>query len=354
MKENHKSFNELTDNQRRVYIDTVQVYEAHLDAIEKNRSYTGGMHWKKVKGKEYLFRSRGRHGHGVSLGPRSPETEEMFNSFQRGKQEMKERLDSLRHRLDEQARVCKAALIQRVPSVVTGILRLLNQHDMLGRNLIVIGTNALSAYEAAGGVFFDAPIMATEDMDILWDTRSKLTLAASRNIVGTGLIGILRKADRSFETSSARGFRAINKDGYMVDLIKPLPRNALQRGQPSTLGEPGDLVATEIRNLQWLVSSPKFSQVVIGEDGYPALMIVPDPRAFALHKLWMNEQRDREPVKKVRDRDQAVAVAKLVLQYLPQYRFNASELRMFPLDVVQSGERVVEELQSPSGLDYEY
>jgi hypothetical protein len=73
-----------------------------------------------------------------------------------------------------------------------------------------------------------------------------------------------------------------------------------------------------------------------------------------LHKLWMNEQEDREPVKKVRDRDQAVAVAKLVLQYLPQYRFNAAELRMFPRDVVQSAERVVEELQSPAGLDYEY
>ena len=348
------SFNELTDNQRRVYIDTVQVYGAYLDAMEKNRSYRGGMHWKKVKGKEYLFRSRGRYGHGESLGPRSPETEEILANFQAGKQQMKERLDSLRARLDEQARVCKAALIQRVPSVVTGILRLLAQHEMLGRNLVVIGTNALYAYEAAGGVSFDTPIMATEDMDILWDTRSKLTLAANRNIVGTGLIGILRKADRSFEASGAQRFRAINKDGYMVDLIKPLPRNALQRGKPSTLGESGDLVATELRNLQWLVSSPKFSQVVIGQDGYPALMIVPDPRAFALHKLWMSGEEDREPVKKVRDRDQAVAVAKLMLQYLPQYRFNAVELRMFPRDVVQSAERVVEELQSPAGLDYEY
>jgi hypothetical protein len=96
MKEKYMSFSELNDNQRRVYIDTVQLYEAYLDAIEKNRSYEGGMHWKKVKGKEYLFRSRGRHGHGESLGARSPETEEMFINFQRGKQGMKERLDSLR------------------------------------------------------------------------------------------------------------------------------------------------------------------------------------------------------------------------------------------------------------------
>jgi hypothetical protein len=313
----------------------------------------GGMHWKQVRGKEYLFRSRGRHGYGESLGARSPKTEEMLASFETGKEQMKERLASLRQRLDEQARACKAALLQRVPSVVTAILRLLVQHDMLGRNLVVIGTNALYAYEAAGGVFFDTPIMATVDMDILWDTRSRLTLAASKNIVGTGLIGILRKADKSFEASAAQRFRAINKDGYMVDLIKPMPREALRRGRPSTLGESGDLVVTEIRNLQWLVCSPKFSQVVIGDDGFPALVIVPDPRAFALHKLWMSEQEDREAVKKRRDRDQALAVARLVLQYLPQHRFDASELRMFPLDVVQSAERLFEKLPSPPGLDYE-
>jgi hypothetical protein len=79
---------------------------------------------------------------------------------------------------------------------------------------------------------------------------------------------------------------------------------------------------------QWLISSPKFSQVVIGEDGYPASLVVPDPRAFALHKLWLSEQSDREPVK-------GLAVAQLIIQYLPQYQFNTSELRMFPKDVVQ-------------------
>jgi Nucleotidyltransferase len=54
-----------------------------------------------------------------------------------------------------------------------------------------------------------------------------------------------------------------------------------------------------------------------------------------LHKLWLSEQADREPVKKQRDHDQGLAVAQLIIQYLPQYQFNTSELRMFPKDVVQ-------------------
>ena len=156
----------MGDSQRRVYIDTLQAYEAYLVAYKKNRSYKGGMHWKKAKGREYLFRTKDRYGYGKSLGPRSPKSEKMLAEFRRGKQETKERLATLRNRLREQARFCKAALIQRVPRVVANILRLLEQHEMLGRSVIVIGTNALYAYEAAAGVFFDTSIMATKDMDL--------------------------------------------------------------------------------------------------------------------------------------------------------------------------------------------
>ena len=48
-------------------------------------------------------------------------------------------------------------------------------------------------------------------------------------------------------------------------------------------------------------------------------MVVPDPRALALHKLWLSQQEDREPVQQVRDRCQAAALAELILRYLPQY-----------------------------------
>ncbi|MEA3231467.1 MAG: hypothetical protein U9Q05_06920 [Thermodesulfobacteriota bacterium] len=60
---------EMNDDQRRVYIDTAQLHEAYMDAFVKSRTYRGGMHWKKAKGKEYLFRSLDRYGYGKSLGP---------------------------------------------------------------------------------------------------------------------------------------------------------------------------------------------------------------------------------------------------------------------------------------------
>jgi len=333
-------FKEMTDNQRRVFIDTIQLHEAFAATFNKNRSYRGGMHWKKSKGREYLFRSRDRFGYGKSLGLRSPENEEILAKFQQGKQREKARLLELKVRLKEQSRFCKAALIQRVPRIVCSILRLLDQQNILGRNVMVIGTNAMYAYEAAAGVFFDSSTMATKDMDILWDIRPKLILAVDKDMDHTGLLGIIQKADRSFEPISQGGFRAVNRDGYMVDLIKSEPKQ-LHIKETRRMGGVDDLEAAEIRNLQWLISSPKFSQVVIGQDGYPALLVAPDLRAFALHKLWLSEQVDREPVKKRRDYDQGLAVAELVIQYLPQYRFNTSELRMFPRNLVQKAKKMI-------------
>jgi len=326
-------FSEMNDNQRRVFIDVCQIFDAYMDAYENNKAYHGGMHWKKSKEKSYLFKSSDRYGNGKSLGVRSPETEKIFHEFHKTKQISSDRLKALKERLKEQARFCKAAMIQRVPRIVTKILHELNCRKMLGRNVIVVGTNALYAYEAAAGLFYNRDLMATMDIDILWDNRTRLVLVSDQK-GQSGLINILQKADRSFEMVKKQKFRAVNKNGYMVDLVKASPKYIFGKDDLQ-MGGKEDLQAAEIMNLKWLLSSPKISQVVIGDDGQPALMVVPDPRAFALYKLWLSEQEDREPLKKKRDLNQALAVAQTVIDYLPQYKFESSVLRMFPKHIVQ-------------------
>jgi len=111
LKENVMYYSEMNDNQRRIFIDTVQLYDSFGAELQKNRSYKGGMHWKKAKGREYLFRSHDRYGYGKSLGPRSPKTEKILADFRLAKQQAKNRLSSLQDRLKEQTRFCKAALI---------------------------------------------------------------------------------------------------------------------------------------------------------------------------------------------------------------------------------------------------
>jgi hypothetical protein len=346
--ENKGSFYEMTGDQRRIFLDSTQLHHAYLQAAAKSRGYRGGMHWKKAKGRDYLFRSRDRFGYGKSLGPRSQKTELIYREFHENKAHFQQKLRELRGRLKEQARFCKAARIARVPRIVGSILRLLDTHKLPGTNLQVVGTNALYAYEAAAGIFFDSGLMATQDMDILWDVRSRLQLHADQKIGGEGLLPILQQADPSFELIRKRGFRAVNRKGYMVDLLKPEPKPA-HLVEKRRMGADGDLEAAEIRNLHWLVSSPRFTQDVIGDDGYPAAMVAPDPRAFALHKLWLSRQADREPIKRQRDKDQAIAVCRLVIQYLPHLRFQPAELKMFPKSVVSAATAEIAGTDLPPG-----
>lgn len=324
---------EMTSEQRRIFIDTEQLYSAYRSAVDAASAYKGGMHWKKAKGKEYLFKSMDRFGNGRSLGPRSPTTEEIFSSFQAGKQKANDRLRHLKQRLNDQARYVKAARIQRVPATLARILRVLDRENLLGKQIKVIGTNALYAYESLAGVFFKRSMTATQDADILWDIRPKLTLVTDQANNRLGFLNLIQKADNSFEPLLPGGYRATNKDGYIVDLIKAEPRPP-SKVEKTRMGGEDDLSATEIRNLQWLLSSPTIKQTVLGEDGQPAIMAVPDPRSYAIHKMWLSRQFDRNPLKKHRDEEQAIVVVRLISRYLPQYQLNPTDLKMFPKSVV--------------------
>jgi len=348
--ENQMQPYEMNDDQRRIYIDTVQMHEAYMDAFTKSRAYHGGMHWKRAKGKEYLFRSLNRYGYGKSLGPRSKKTELTYHEFHNKKKQVSARLKRLKEKLKEQARFCRAARITRVPRIVTAILRLLEQHQLLGRNLQIVGTNALYAYEARAGIFLERGLLATQDMDVLWDTRPKLRLFAIDDVTKKGLLEILQKADRSFTLLGKKSFRAVNQAGYMVDLIKPEPKSVLIT-ESRQMGCGDDLMAAEIKNLQWLISAPKFDQIVIGEDGFPSAMVVPDPRAFAIHKIWLSNQIDREAVKKKRDRSQALAVCKLILQHMPEFEFKKEDLRMFPEAIITDAFQALDGSVLPPGYD---
>ena len=333
MKDGH-AFTELTEGQRQIYRGAVEIYRAYLEAVSQNRRLQGGMHWKKIRGREYLYRYRDRYGHGGSLGPRSPQTEQVLGDFSRQRKALAARLQGLRLRLAEQARFCRAALIHQVPQAVVKILRRLEQHD-LGRNLLVIGTTAIYAYGFAAGVFLEKELLA--------DARGSLTLAGNSQMSWDDVLRLLRQGDRSMAPVPGAGCRAVNRDGLLVRLFKT---DARRPGRQKAVTVPGarQPLPPEAGNLQYLLAGPKFFQIVIGADGGPATLVVPDPRTFALHRLWLSQQEDREAAHRARDLSQALAVAELVLRYLPQYDFSPSELDMFPRDLRRDAEGGAEEL----------
>jgi hypothetical protein len=309
----------LSNQQRLHQVNTEQLFENYRSALSHAVSYTYGMRWKTVRNTEYLFRDRDRRGNGKSLGPRSAETEALLATFSAGRAVAQERLRLITEKIEEQSRLNKALRLNRVPRVVARVLRELDRAG-LHHGFTVIGTQALYAYEAVAGAHFLLELLASGDVDLLYDARQKMTVV-SEKLDGNGLLGLLKKADKTFECVRENGYCAANAGQFMVDLVIA-PRGMQDTENITFAGS--DLVATEVPGLQWLLNSPKLNAVAIDEDGWPVPMRVPDPRAFALHKAWLSGLATREPIKKPRDLDQAKAVAKLILGEMPHLPFEST------------------------------
>lgn len=312
----------LAENQIRQYIDAEQARKAWLAAEQRARNYRGSMYWKTVKGRDYLYREY-RSGSAKSLGVRSAETEHIINEFKKGKSAAEQNLKQLNAAMGTHVRLNAALRVGRAPNVVVGLLEEIRKAG-LQDHFMVIGTNALYAYETHAGVRFSGDVTATADMDLLWDSRKRVTLIADgdEHFSKHGLIGVLKKFDSSFELLNGEEYRAANSQGYMIDLIKRRPESlAEDKEHPQLITNPDDFWAAKIKNMDWLLSSPRFRQVIVSVNGNMAEMITVDPRAFVFYKVWLSMKEDRDPMKKPRDLAQARAVFDLVQERLPHLNF---------------------------------
>jgi len=340
-------FHELNNDQRREYINSQQRHDAWRKAKADLEPLRGSMVWAGKPGAEYLVRSAYDKKTGLrrqkSLGPRSAETERMKAEFDHARRRLKSRVEDLEGLLERQASVNRALGLGRVPLLGAKIMRGLDMAGLLGRGIRIIGTNALYAYEAAAGVFLEAGITTTEDIDLLFDAR-QMHFASSYKPSERSLIAILRKVDRSFEKAQ-EGFRAVNRDGYMVDFIKAVPAPPWKTERETIDGQQGqaDLMAAGVKGLGWLEESSPFHSLAVDQRGMPVSIVVADPRVFAAHKFWLSKRRDREPVKRRRDQEQAKAVAQLVTRYLTHLPYEHGQVSVLPRTVFEAARPLFEE-----------
>ena len=313
---------ELDNEQRKYLVDTQAAYRNYREAEQDKRRLRGSMTWKHVAGHDYLARSK-QAGRWKSLGPRSLETEKTYEAFYAQKTAANERYRRLREQIKRRVRYAKANKINRVPKSAASVLRVFEQNDV---PVLVAGTSCLFAYEVMAGVQFDSSLTATEDLDLIFHPQRRLRIMCDAK--PHTILSLLQRADKSFAKARHASFRAINKAGFMVDVItfplRPLTRN------PNLETAPGDLEVVEIEKLDWLASAPVLEIIAIAEDGIGVRMRVPHPACFAMHKWLIAQKPDRSPVKKPRDLSQAAAMVRLIDQYLPQYALSEAVLSVFP------------------------
>jgi len=330
------NFQELNNDQRREAVNSQQRFQALREAKAAVDAQRGSLTWMRSKGREYLVRSYYNKA-GLrkqrSLGVRSPDLEKMKVDFDARRVVAEDRWKNLRETMDRQVAVNRALGLGRVPLIGARIMRALDGFGMLGSGIRILGTNAIYGYEASSGVRIDPGLAATEDIDLLLDARGGLTFVADEDVRESSLLKILQRVDTSFERAS-QTFRAVNRDGYLVDLIRPM-QNPTWKDAPDKVGsDPDDLNAVQIEGLDWLQNSPAFEAVAIDEKGEPTRIVAPDPRVWAAHKLWLSRRADRDPLKRQRDAAQARTVAALVTNYLTHLPFDAKQLHMLPRNVV--------------------
>lgn len=308
---------DIGENARRQYIDAQSTFTAWEQAVKGAAEVRGGMYWKRQGGSEYLIRTSPSNAQ-KSLGLRSPETEQIYSRFTERKTVAEARERTLADELVRHQRMNRALYVGRAPQILVDILSML-QRASLSEHFSVIGTHALYAYEAAAGVRVANPeALATQDVDLLWDTRKRLSFVTQMKLQGSSMISLLRKVDPTFEVRQDQLYTAVNAKGFEVDIIR---REAID-GDPHPLqltDNEEDFWATQARRAGTLLSGPQFSAIVVSSTGRMARLQTISPAAFCEFKRWMGTQPDRDPMKRNRDLLQAGIVEELIKEFLPQH-----------------------------------
>lgn len=303
----------FSDEQLRVAANLEQHYDVWIETQRSLFTLPYGMKWKTVSGRDYLYETADRQGNGKSLGARSPETEERYKRYREEKDSLSERAKISAARLQETCRLYRALRLPMIASEAAKILREADRRRLLGSHLIVVGTNAMPAYALEAGGRFDQVPDETDDFDMAWSyDGAEPPLPDKTATVWT----MLKAVDGTYTINSERPFQARNSSAYEFELLSAESRietmHRLDKPKPIPLPEQ-----------EWLLPGMRVSHVVVGRDGSPARIVAPDPRWFALQKLWMAAQEKRNPLKRKKDAIQGAALLDAV----------STHMRQFPLDV---------------------
>jgi hypothetical protein len=147
--------------------------------------------------------------------------------------------------------------------------------------------------------------METEDFDMAW---AGTNARESEQVIWN----LLKAVDPTFTVNTERTFQARNKDAYEVEiLVAPSRLGAMARtDRPRPVPLPEQ---------EWLLHGRPVDRVVACRDGSPARIVAPDPRWFALQKLWMADKAQRNALKRPKDRRQGLLLLGAIAEAMPHY-----------------------------------
>jgi len=298
----------LSDEQLRALGNAAQLYADWRLAFSQIPAHS--LYWNPSGGHEYLASTSSAQR---SFGRRSPETEQLYKEHTEAKREAERRFSAIEARIEESAPLWRALRLPSVDPLTGRILRELDKGQLLGTQLVVIGTYALKAYEVEAADTFATGMDATDDLDV--------TLLLGDSTVPRAVLRALKRVDNDFIVSPNAPARAVNSGGYRVDLLTTL---AAERNIDPAFGwRPAGLEGQD-----WLLLGTRVNTVIVDARGWPVPMVVPDPRYFALHKLWLSTRRPGP--KRAKDERQGHALLDAIRREMPHYPMDDAFVESLP------------------------
>lgn len=320
---------DLDDEALRLLANLEQHYAAWMEA--ERVLLPGRLAWKSIAGREYLYCLVNGQGDGRSLGPRSAATESQYAAAQIAKASVA----TLRPILDREEAMYRVLRLPRISTAAAELLREFDRHGLLGRSLMVVGTNALAVYEIEARARFAtaAGVDSTLDFDVTWvDAATRATTLTAIGAAPRTLLDVMKRVDATYTINTERSFQARNASGYEVELLLPLSlEGSLPRYET--------LSPIALPEQDWLLPGRRVDHVVCGFNGRPARVVAPDPRRFALQKLWLAEKPSRNPLKRPKDEKQGNLLLNAIVERMPHYPLDDAFREELPPELMDHFDR---------------
>ena len=311
-------FIEFNEDESRFLINLASRYDHWRMA--KRESVTGRLQWKGAADSPSLYRMFDGNGNGTSLGPRSPETEKLYKSYLSHKKITEDGWG----RLQESSRQYNAFRLPKISAFAGAALRELDVCGYLGP-VQVVGTNAIFAYQIEARIHLVEDLTATDDFDLSF-TSMKINKKDDTRWPQT-IFQVLKRVDSTYTINTERPFQARNTNGDEIELLLPESLtetfSARERFRPVPMMEQN-----------WLTMGTGVSHVIYDMANKPAKIVAPDPRYFALQKMWLSKKPSRNPLKIEKDARQGNIILDLVAERMPHYPLNEEFSQTLPSELL--------------------
>ena len=326
------TFIPYSQSQIKEYINSTNLYTQYLAELEKyNKHYCYYMGIQNIDNQKYLYKQHKVTGKRTYINNKKVSFDEALaikEKYSVEKKALKKKIKQTKELLSIREKYNKFEKINRVPNELVAIFSRINELG-LDKKIILIGTNSLYLYEAKCGVFLEQTILSTTDIDLFNKRNTTLSLAVLES--SKSIKDVLKSIDKSFEQNPKVPYAFINKNKIEVELINPLTKHMkINEYKQDPLFD--KIIKLEMNKIEWLENSRLFESIIIAENGKMAKVHAIHPLDYAVYKVWLSKQKDRNILKSTRDKKQAKVVTLLIQNYMPMININHELSRMLHIN----------------------